>query len=179
VPVDTLVRVDDPVGGGAMSQHVHRDVGDFVLKRGDGLFSYQLAVAIDDSEMGVTHVVRGRDLLASTPRQRLLLELLGMRAPHTYIHVPLVLNSEGERLEKRTQGSRVRALRKANVSADEVLGELAYGLGIAQAPSAQSLEALCTSAEARTIEWSKSPFRIPTRWKDLDPRPGSQARESA
>jgi glutamyl-Q tRNA(Asp) synthetase len=86
---------------GPVSQHLATDAGDFVLKRADGFWAYQLAVVVDDAEQGVTHVVRGADLLDSTPRQIYLQRLLGLRTPH-YLHVPVVTNAIGEKLSKQT-----------------------------------------------------------------------------
>lgn len=86
---------------GPVSQHLATDAGDFVLKRADGFWAYQLAVVVDDNDQGVTHVVRGADLLDSTPRQIYLQRLLGLRTPH-YLHVPVVTNAIGEKLSKQT-----------------------------------------------------------------------------
>ncbi|NOU29444.1 MAG: tRNA glutamyl-Q(34) synthetase GluQRS [Polyangiaceae bacterium] len=171
VPPGTVERFhDEGGGGGVVSQHVGRDVGDFVLQRGDGLFSYQLAVAVDDATMGVTHVVRGRDLLASTPRQLLLMRLLGLRAPSTYIHLPLVVDAAGERLAKRTRGARVRALRDAGISPEEVVGVLAFGLGLTADTTPMTPDALATRCAdlAGPLPWARAPFRIPERWAALD-----------
>jgi glutamyl-tRNA synthetase len=168
VPEGTVVRFrDEGGGGGIVSQHVDRDVGDFVLQRGDGLFSYQLAVAVDDAMMGVTHVVRGRDLLASTPRQLLLIQLLGLHAPSTYIHLPLVVDAAGERLAKRTRGARVRALREAGVAPEEIIGTLAWGLGLAPDATPTTADAIA-ALPPRAIPWARTPFRIPERWANLD-----------
>jgi glutamyl-Q tRNA(Asp) synthetase len=86
---------------GAVRQQLQQDLGDFVLRRSDGVFAYQLAVVVDDAEQGVTHVVRGEDLLNSTPRQIYLQQLLGYPTPY-YFHLPVVLNARGEKLSKQT-----------------------------------------------------------------------------
>lgn len=85
---------------GAQVQDVAREVGDFVLKRADGLFAYQLAVVVDDADQGITHVVRGEDLADNTPRQILLQRALGVPTP-VYLHTPLVLGANGEKLSKQ------------------------------------------------------------------------------
>ena len=104
------VRVDDAIVDcndrlqAAQRQALARDVGDFVVKRADGLFAYQLAVVVDDAEQGITDVVRGADLLASTPRQVLLQKLLGLPTP-SYLHVPVAINAAGEKLSKQTRAA--------------------------------------------------------------------------
>lgn len=85
---------------GAMEQHLKTAVGDFVVRRADGLFAYQLAVVVDDIAAGVNQVVRGGDLLSSTPRQIFLYACLGRTTPK-YVHLPLVLDEEGEKISKR------------------------------------------------------------------------------
>ena len=87
-------------------QDIPKEVGDFILKRADGIFSYQLAVVVDDEAQGITHVVRGMDLLDNTPRQIWLQQVLGFRSPQ-YLHLPLVVNKANEKLSKQTQAAPV------------------------------------------------------------------------
>lgn len=98
VPEGTVAWTDRRVG--THLQDVARAVGDFVLKRADGLFAYQLAVVVDDAAQGITHVVRGEDLVDNTPRQLLLQRALGYPQP-SYLHAPLVLGANGEKLSKQ------------------------------------------------------------------------------
>ncbi len=86
---------------GLNQQNINQDVGDFILKRVDGLFAYQLAVVVDDAAQNITHIVRGADLLDSTPRQIYLQQQLGLSTPH-YAHVPIATNNHGEKLSKQT-----------------------------------------------------------------------------
>ena len=94
----SVVDFEDGVCG-AQSQELARSVGDFVLRRSDGCYSYQLAVVVDDADQGVTEIVRGADLLDSTPRQIHLQRTLGLPTP-AYLHLPLVLDSSGRKLSK-------------------------------------------------------------------------------
>src|SRR6185436_10144604 len=104
-------------------------VDDFVLRRADGTAAYQLAVVVDDAAMGVTRVVRGDDLLRSTPRQLALYRALALPAP-AFAHVPLVLAPSGERLAKRTRPAAVADLRARGVTAESVVGALAASAGL-------------------------------------------------
>lgn len=97
--------------------------GDFALRRSDGVLAYQLAVVADDDAMGITQVVRGRDILVSTPRQLWLYQLLGFTPPR-YAHIPLLLDAEGERLAKRHQSLSLRALRERGMAPQAIVGLL-------------------------------------------------------
>lgn len=103
--------------------------GDFPLKRSDGVWAYQLASVADDIALGVNLVVRGRDLLPSTPRQILLHALLGAPPP-AYAHLPLLLDSSGERLAKRHKALSIASLRRQGASAADIVGELACLAGL-------------------------------------------------
>lgn len=119
---------------GLQSFDVGRQLGDFIIAKGDGTPAYQLAVVVDDAAMGITHVVRGDDLLDSTPRQILLYHALGL-ADHipTYYHLPLVVGVDGRRLAKRHGDTRLATYRGQNISARSMLQLLAKWCGIENA----------------------------------------------
>jgi glutamyl-tRNA synthetase len=123
------------------SHTVPAAVDDFVLWRADGVPAYQLAVVVDDLAMGVTEVVRGADLVDSTPRQLALIRLLGGKPP-AYRHVPLVLDEEGRRLAKRSGTTQIATLRRLGVQAEQVLGLLAARSGLLERPEPVRLEQL-------------------------------------
>lgn len=116
---DGIVEFDDRICG---SQRVglSGSFGDFVLRRRDGSWAYQLAVAVDDAMMGVTEVVRGDDLLLSTAPQRYLTSLLGLDAPESYAHLPLLKNADGQRLSKRDGSMSMEYLRSLYTPSDVV-----------------------------------------------------------
>jgi glutamyl-tRNA synthetase len=114
---------------GHVTQDVAAKVGDFVLFRADGVASYQLAVVVDDIAHRMTHVLRGDDLLSSTPRQLLLYEALGA-APPAFAHVPLLKGEEGERLAKRRGGTTLQEFRERGVPARLLLAWLARSVGL-------------------------------------------------
>jgi glutamyl-Q tRNA(Asp) synthetase len=102
VDVDAATIAFDDLVQGPQLQHLATDVGDFVVRRADGLYAYQLAVVVDDAAQRVTHVVRGADLLASTARQIYLQQLLHVPTP-SYLHVPIAVDAHGEKLSKQTR----------------------------------------------------------------------------
>lgn len=124
----TAVEVTDRVQG-PIRQQVDRDVGDVLVRRSDGLFAYQLAVVVDDAADGVTDVVRGADLVWSTPRQMVLSRLLDLPLP-SHAHVPLMLGDDGRRLAKRNGARSVAELREAGRSPAQVVGALAHSAGL-------------------------------------------------
>jgi glutamyl/glutaminyl-tRNA synthetase len=162
VPTGSTIAFDDAVRG-RVEQHVDVEVGDFVLRRGDGVFAYQLVVALDDALMKITDVVRADDLLGSTPRQILLLRLLGFAEAEIprYAHVPLVVASDGERLAKRTRGSTIRELQSAGLSRDAVIGELACGLGLVRGEPRPLSAREVADELAPPSEWRKTPWPLP------------------
>lgn len=114
---------------GHYGHDVARDVGDFVIRRNDFVASYQLAVVVDDAATGITHVLRGDDLLPSTPRQLQLYGALGLSPPR-FAHVPLLLGEDGKRMAKREGASAIAELRERKVPAARVIGLLAKWSGI-------------------------------------------------
>lgn len=117
---------------GTVRQNLATECGDFILRRSDGVYAYQLAVVCDDADGGVTEVVRGCDLLDSTPRQIWLDRQLGFPVPQFY-HVPLLVASDGRRLSKREKGLDMAHLRQTR-SPQELIGLLAFAAGLIDAP---------------------------------------------
>ena len=124
-PDEDITLIDGHYG--PLTQNPARELGDFILRRSDGVFAYQLAVSVDDMEMGVTRVVRGRDLLSSAPRQKWLIETLGGTAP-AYCHCPLLTDGAGK-LSKR-RGSRSTEVLRREKRPEAVVGELAFLCGL-------------------------------------------------
>ena len=148
VPEEEITFIDGHMG--EYGEWLPEDCGDFLLRRSDGMFAYQLAVVVDDAAMGVTEVVRGADLLASTPRQLLLYRLLGLEAPAFY-HFPLLLGSDGQRLSKRNADAGLDALGE-RYTASEILGKLAYLAGFNPSAEPRSGESLLAD-----FAWEKVP----------------------
>ncbi|MCM1546602.1 MAG: tRNA glutamyl-Q(34) synthetase GluQRS [Clostridiales bacterium] len=127
VEVSNEEIVFDDLFAGRTAQNLREECGDFILRRSDGVYAYQFAVAVDDGESGVTEVVRGDDLLMSTPRQIWLMRLLGY-APPSYYHIPLVCDGEGRKLSKSEGDSAANLVE--NYPPERVLGFLAFCAGI-------------------------------------------------
>ena len=130
VPDETISFTDGHMG--MYEENLARDCGDFYLRRADGVFAYQLAVVVDDALMGVTQVVRGADLLSSTPRQLWLYRELGLPTPEFY-HMPLLLAVDGRRLSKRDGDESLEHL-QARYTPEQIIGRLAYACGLQNAP---------------------------------------------
>lgn len=126
VPDETVSFTDGCHGPVA---HNLAAAGDFIIRRADGVHAYQLAVVVDDAAMDITHILRGDDLLSSTPRQLYLYRLLGLTPP-AFAHVPLIVSPDGHRLSKRQQGLSLRSLRDRGVPPEEIIGFLAHKAGL-------------------------------------------------
>ena len=148
VPDETIGFTDGHLG--YYEENLARDCGDFYLRRADGVFAYQLAVVVDDAHMGVTQVVRGADLLSSTPRQLWLYRTLGLQAPE-FFHMPLLLAPDGRRLSKRDGDESLENL-QAKYTPEQIIGRLAWACGLQKAPDPR------TPAElADGFSWEKVP----------------------
>ena len=142
---------------GLYEENLARDCGDFLLRRSDGMFAYQLAVVVDDAAMGITEVVRGADLLSSTPRQLYLYQLLDLTPP-TFCHVPLLLAPDGRRLSKRDADAGLDRL-QGRVTAAELLGKLAQLAGFHPSGEPRSAAELLSE-----FDWEQVPredIRLP------------------
>ena len=154
---DADVRFTDCLQG-EVCENLERDCGDFVLQRSDGLFGYQLAVVVDDADSKVTEVVRGRDILSSTPRQIYLQRCLGYAQPD-YIHIPLLTDADGRRLAKREGDTDLTALSR-KYTAEELIGLLACAAGLLEEPRPSTLKSLIP-----LFDWHKVPasdIRLPS-----------------
>lgn len=149
VPEETIAFED--LHYGPQSQYLPTGCGDFILRRSDGVYAYQLAVVADDGNMGVTQVVRGRDLLSSTPRQILLYRLLGYPEPE-FGHTPLLVSSDGRRLSKRDGDTSLAGILGRGYSPRDVVGALACLAGLLPEPAPAAPEELLP-----LFAWEKLP----------------------
>ena len=136
---DRVIGFSDGIVGG-YAQNLARDIGDFVLLRADGYWAYQLAVVADDAEQGVTHIVRGQDLLVSTPRQIYLQQCLGVPTPR-YAHLPLLTNAQGQKWSKQTLAPALDLNRR-----EQLLRQVFRYLNLPEAPE--------TDRPAELLDWA-------------------------
>lgn len=146
---DEIIRFTDGHLG-EYAEDLAQDCGDFYVRRADGVFAYQLAVVVDDALMGVTQVVRGADLLSSTPRQLWLYRELGLQAPAFY-HMPLLLAPDGRRLSKRDGDQSLENLQQ-RWEPEQIIGRMAFALGLQDAPVPRTPEELLNG-----FDWNKIP----------------------
>ena len=144
LPDETIAFTDRHYGD--YSENLALETGDYIIRRSDGLFGYQLAAVVDDALSGVNEVVRGRDILASTPRQIHLLRTLGFPMPQ-YAHIPLLMDSEGRRLAKRDKDLSLDELSK-RYTPQQLLGMLAYTCGVLPEWRSATLDEL-----TRVFDW--------------------------
>ena len=149
VPDEEIVFTD--IIQGEYRENLMKECTDFVVRRSDGVYAYQLAVVVDDGLTGVTEIVRGRDLLSSTPRQIWLYRAFGMQEPR-FAHIPLLLAPDGRRLSKRDGDLDIGALRKKLGTPEPIIGLLGYLLGLIDRPEAISAENL-----VRYFDFSRIP----------------------
>ncbi len=142
---------------GKFKQNLMHECGDFVIKRKDGTFAYQLAVVLDDHYQGVTTVIRGIDLLDSSPRQRYLQSLLNLPFV-TYGHVPIIRDEQGRKLSKRNNAISLGSLQDRGYSAHEILGTLSYKTGIIPVAEPLSLDELVRIANLSQLVSKKYLF---------------------
>ncbi len=144
---DAVYTVEDGIQG-RYAENLARDCGDFPVRRADGVFAYQLAVVVDDGLCGVNQVVRGADLLSSTPRQLYLQKLLGFAAPD-YYHVPLLIGPDGRRLSKRDRDLDLGILRQ-RYRPEQLIGILAHAAGLTETPAPVPAKEL-----AKDFDWKR------------------------
>jgi glutamyl-tRNA synthetase len=132
---------------------------DFVLRRSDGMVAYQLAVVVDDIAMEISEVVRGADLMSSTPRQIALYRALGAEPPQ-FLHVPLLLDVDGKRLSKRDGAEAIASYRAAGLQPTAIVGALAHSLGLAASGEQISARALLTRFDPRRLPLTAASIAI-------------------
>lgn len=148
---------------GRFSQNLARECGDYIIRRSDGLFAYQLAVVVDDAEQGVNCIVRGMDLLVSTPQQMYLQDLLGL--PHCqYAHVPLVVGERDRRLSKRDKDAALDELLATYKTPEAVIGHIAGITGLAETCDPVSCEELLDSFDANELG-GMFPDKVQIQWR--------------
>ena len=147
VPDETVSFLDGLQG--EYHENLLRGCGDFIIRRADGVYAYQLAVVTDDAQAGVTQVVRGRDLLSSVPRQMYLQRMLGFQTPQ-YYHVPLLVAQDGRRLSKREHDLDLGAL-QGRFTPEQLVGWLSYLAGLQDAPVSVRAKELAEAFDWRRV----------------------------
>ena len=161
VPHRTYPLVDQIQG--PYRQMLDEECGDFLIRRSDGAFAYQLAVVVDDAEQGVTSVVRGMDLLCSTPQQLYLQDLLGLPHP-VYAHVPLLVSEKDRRLSKRDHDASLEALLARFGTPEGVIGHIAWLTGIRDEDEPATPEQLLGGFEVTRVA-ERFPDLVQIRWR--------------
>lgn len=164
VPNETISFTDSCQGN--YSENLAKECGDFLVRRSDGVFAYQLAVVVDDARMGVTEVVRGRDLLSSVPRQLYLYRLLGYRPPQ-YRHIPLLLAPDGRRLSKRDRDLDLGSLRQSLPNARPLIGALAHLCGLLPQPEPVTPQELLPRFHWELVR--RESICVPEKWYTTPP----------
>lgn len=160
------IQFDDLLHG-TISESVAATVGDFIVRRSDGIVSYQLAVVVDDAAMGITQVVRGDDLLASTARQLALFAALGYPRPRDYTHVPMMTDADGMRLAKRDAAAGLDALRAAGYTPGRVLASLAASCGLHPAEGSMTPADMLASFNSLRLNGYQTPIHLPYQTREM------------
>ena len=145
---------------GTITESVAATAGDFIVRRSDGIVSYQLAVVVDDALMGITQVVRGYDLLRSTARQLALYDALDYPRPSLYAHVPMAVDGAGERMAKREASAGLEGLKASGYSAADVVGTLAASCGLWAPDSPATPAALLARFDPLRISRNETPIQL-------------------
>ena len=162
VPERTITFTDGVYGD--YTETLTEECGDFIIRRSDGVFAYQLAVVVDDGLSGVTEVVRGHDLIGSTPRQIWLYELFGFTPPK-FIHIPLLCDHDGRRLSKRDEDLDLGLLRE-KFTPEQVIGALACAAGLTD-----TAEPVAAKELVKAFSWEKIPkheLYLPNVFRDIE-----------
>ena len=162
VPERTITFTDGVYG--EYTETLTEECGDFIIRRSDGVFAYQLAVVVDDGLSGATEVVRGHDLIGSTPRQIWLYELFGFTPPN-FIHIPLLCDHDGRRLSKRDEDLDLGLLRE-KFTPEQVIGALACAAGLTD-----TAEPVAAKELVKAFSWEKIPkheLYLPNVFRDIE-----------
>jgi len=160
------IQFDDRLHG-TVSGSVAATVGDFIVRRSDGIVSYQLAVVVDDALMDITQVIRGADLLASTARQLALYDALEYPRPQEYAHVSLMVDAEGIRLAKRDAAAGLDALRAAGYTPGQVLASLAASCGLHPAETSTTPTDLLAAFDPLRLNRLQTPVNLPNQAHEM------------